>query len=199
MAGVVTWTEEQTLLLCNLYHNHTNAEISLIVGHTSEAVRYKAKTLGLKKDNEWLLSKCSKTTFKKGHVPANKVELGHERKDKDGYWLVKVAEPNVFKHKHRVLWEKHYGPIPKGLVVSFIDGNPDNVCIGNLCIETKKDKFFRCGCLHTTLPPEIRELVLLKGKLKRQINKLENKENGKKDRNKRNRKTETDEGPAMGL
>lgn len=199
MAGTVTWTKEQVSLLCKLYHNHTNAEISLIVGHTSEAVRYKAKTLGLKKDNEWLLSKCSKTTFKKGNIPANKVEIGHERKDVDGYWLVKVAEPNVFKHKHRVLWEQHYGPIPKGSVVSFIDGNPDNICIENLRMETKKDKFFRCACLHTTLPPEIRELVLLKGKLKRQINKLENKENGKKDRNKRNRKTETDEGPTMGL
>ncbi len=199
MAGVVTWTEEQTLLLCNLYHNHTNAEISLIVGHTSEAVRYKAKMLRLKKDKEWLLSKCSKTTFKKGHVPANKVGIGHERKDIDGYWLVKVAEPNVFKHKHRVLWEKHYGPIPKGSVVSFIDGNPDNICIENLRIETKIEKFYRCCCLHTTLPPEIRELVMLKGKLKRQLNKLENKKNGKKDRNKRHRKAETDEGTAMGL
>lgn len=198
MAAKVTWTEEQIFLLCRLFHSHTNAECAQLVGHSIDAVRKKAKQLHLKKDKDWMYEKTSKGMFKKGHVPYNKVGLGHKRKGRDGYWLVKVAEPNVFRPMHLVLWEQFYGPLSKGDVVSFIDGNRDNVCISNLRCETKKEKFFRCCSIHTTLPPDIRELVMLKGKLKRQINKLENN-NGKKDRTKRNRKARPDEEPPVGV
>lgn len=41
-------------------------------------------------------AKCAPTMFRKGHIPANKKPIGSERIDcKDGYHLVKVAEPNV--------------------------------------------------------------------------------------------------------
>ena len=199
MAGVATWTKAQVDLLQQLFPDHTNVEIAREVGHSRDAVRKKAKVLKLEKDRNWIRSKQLLTTFKKGKVPANKKPLAYERKTVDGYWEVKVAYPNVFKAKHRILWEEYYGPIPEGKVITFIDGNPDNITIGNLRAESLREKFDRCCCIHTTLPPEIRELVMLKGKLKRQINKLENNENGKKDRNKRHRKAETDEGSAMGL
>jgi hypothetical protein len=32
---------------------------------------------------------------------------------------VKVAEPNVFKLKHRIVWEKANGPIPENHVIAF--------------------------------------------------------------------------------
>ena len=42
-----------------------------------------------------------KTRFQKGHMPENHREVGSERIDKDGYTLVKIAEPNVWMLKHR--------------------------------------------------------------------------------------------------
>ena len=83
-----------------------------------------------------------------------------------------MAEPRTFKAKHRLLWEQHYGPIPEGVNIVFIDGNPDNITIENLRAETMVEKFNRCCSVHTTLPPELRKLVQLKGALRRQLNKL---------------------------
>lgn len=76
---------------------------------------------------------CEKTWFKKGQIPSNHRPVGSERIDgKDGYILIKVAEPNKWKHKHRVIWEQHNGPIPKGYVVIFLDGDKLNLDINNL-------------------------------------------------------------------
>ena len=83
-----------------------------------------------------------------------------------------MAEPRTFKAKHRILWEQHHGPIPKGVNIVFIDGNTDNIVIENLRAESMAEKFNRCCSIHTNLPPELRELVQLKGALARQINKL---------------------------
>lgn len=43
--------------------------------------------------------------FKKGHVSKNRKEVGSERIDTDGYVMVKVAEPNTWKNKHKIVWE----------------------------------------------------------------------------------------------
>ena len=78
--------------------------------------------------------------FKKGHVSANKLPVGSERIDsKDGYLLVKVAEPNKWKLKHRVLWEQHNGPIPKGHIVIFLDSDISKLDINNLACISKSE------------------------------------------------------------
>lgn len=38
---------------------------------------------------------------------------------------------------HRAVWEHHHGPIPKGMHVHHIDGNPANNDIGNLACVTR--------------------------------------------------------------
>ena len=98
--------------------------------------------------------------------------MGYERVTVDGYREIKVAEPDVFVGKHRMLYEQHYGPIPEGMNIVFIDGNKENITIENLRMESKAEKFNRCCSIHNTLPPELRKLVQLKGALKRQLNKL---------------------------
>ena len=77
------------------------------------------------------------TMFQKGRIPHNHKEIGYERVDDEGYILIKVAEPNIFKHKHRLVWEKHHGPIPKDSLIIFLDGNKENVEIENLHMITK--------------------------------------------------------------
>ena len=79
------------------------------------------------------------TQFKKGHIPFNKKPIGSERVDTEGYTLIKIAEPDVYELKHRVIWEKHYGEIPKGSAVIFKDRNKQNLDIDNLILVDRKE------------------------------------------------------------
>jgi hypothetical protein len=93
------------------------------------------------------LCKPSSSSFKKGDTPKNQKPLGHERIcSKDGYILVKVAERNPYtRHKTRyrfkqhVVWEQHYGKVPKGHALLFLDGNKLNCSIKNLTMITQAE------------------------------------------------------------
>lgn len=80
------------------------------------------------------LMKANKTSFKKGHIPADHKEVGYERINVDGYIEIKVKEPNVFKLKHRFIYEQQHGKIPKGHKVIFADGNKFNLDPNNLIL-----------------------------------------------------------------
>ena len=57
--------------------------------------------------------KCKKTMFQKGNL-SNARPTGDERIDIDGYTYIKVKQPNKWVLKHRWLYEKEKGEIPKG-------------------------------------------------------------------------------------
>lgn len=75
------------------------------------------------------------TQFKKGCIPVNHKPVGTESirisKGKS-YVYVKVAEPNKWRMKHIIVWENHYGIIPKGKIIVFLDNDSTNTEIGNL-------------------------------------------------------------------
>lgn len=72
------------------------------------------------------------TFFKSGHKPPNTKYDGHERIcPNDGYILIRVRQ-GEYKAKHRVVWEQHYGPIPKDMVIRFKDNNKLNTAIVSL-------------------------------------------------------------------
>lgn len=75
---------------------------------------------------------ANKTSFKKGNIPSNYKEVGTERINSEGYIEVKVSEPSRWKLKHRLIYEKYHGEIPKDHVVIFADGNKMNLDINNL-------------------------------------------------------------------
>ncbi len=77
---------------------------------------------------------CEKTWFKKGHIPANYRPVGSERVNADGYIEVKIADPNKWKLKHRVVWESVNGKIPKGYIIIFRDNDKTNTDIDNLLL-----------------------------------------------------------------
>lgn len=80
---------------------------------------------------------CEKSWFMPGHTPVNHKPVGSERIDnKDGYTLVKIAEPNVWSLKHKVIWEEKYGKIPEGHVLTFLDENKSNITLENLGLIT---------------------------------------------------------------
>lgn len=74
------------------------------------------------------------TQFKKGQMPVNIKPVGTETVRSDGYVWVKIAEPNKWREKHRLEWEKHNGSIPRGKCIMFLDGNSQNVTIDNLTL-----------------------------------------------------------------
>lgn len=75
----------------------------------------------------------ARTRFKKGRLPHNTKFAGHERVSKDGYVEISVEEINPhtgferrYVLKHRWLWEKKHGPVPKGHVLKSLDGDKTN-------------------------------------------------------------------------
>jgi hypothetical protein len=79
-----------------------------------------------------------KARFKKGHIPLNQKPVGSERIDtKEGYVMVKVADPNTWRLKHIVEWEKVNGKIPDDHVLWFIDNDRTNCSPDNLMLATK--------------------------------------------------------------
>lgn len=83
------------------------------------------------------------TRFKPGSVPHNHREIGFETINKDGYIVVKVQEEGTqrqrWKFKHLIEWEKHNGPVPKGYMVIFLDGNKLNCDIENLAMISRQE------------------------------------------------------------
>jgi hypothetical protein len=78
------------------------------------------------------------TQFKKGHKPVNYRPVGSERINVDGYIEIKVADPNKWQPKHKVIWEQANGPIPKGHALVFGDSNKLNLDINNLILVSRK-------------------------------------------------------------
>lgn len=77
--------------------------------------------------------------FKKGSKPPNWVPVGTIRYTTDGYPKIKIAEPNIWKQMHRKVWEEHYGPIPRGHAVVFLNGDKTNWDISNLACLSKNE------------------------------------------------------------
>ena len=78
------------------------------------------------------------TQFKKGYTPKNYRPVGSERINADGYAEIKIADPNKWRMKHTVIWEKENGPLPKGYAVIFGDGDKANFNINNLLLVSRK-------------------------------------------------------------
>lgn len=117
------------------------------------------------------IKRTQKTQFKKGHTPHNHKPIGYERKTKDGYIEIKIKEPNIFKLKHRHVWEQQHGSIPKGFNVQFKDGNRDNTDISNLYIISRNEQINNNSIVR--YPTEIRQAITILSKLNKTIKKYE--------------------------
>ena len=147
------WTPEQIAYLREHYANRKNSELAQNLGCSTHAVANKGFSLKLKKSREFIKAtscqfkkgmiphnkgkklsdatkaKLAKTMFKSGNRPHNALPVCAESEDKDGYLMVKIAEPNVWRYKHHIAFGE---PVPKGHKVIFIDGNKRNFELSNL-------------------------------------------------------------------
>lgn len=80
------------------------------------------------------LERCRKTYFKKGNSPKNRVPVGTEVVKDDDYLWRKIAEPNKWRQVHRLVYEQLHGSIPKGMCVTFLDGDRRNFSPDNLVL-----------------------------------------------------------------
>ena len=81
----------------------------------------------------------NKTTFRKGATPHNKMKVGEDAITTDGYVKTKIAEPDVWEYKHKLIWIKAHGPIPEKHSIIFADRNRMNLDIDNLLLVSKAE------------------------------------------------------------
>lgn len=123
------------------------------------------------KMSEDVYKKCSATMFKKNNEPPNTKYDGYERITVDGYIEVRIKK-GVFKLKHRVIYEKHNGEIPKNMYVVFKDKNKLNFDIDNLELISKKEHMARNTIQR--FPKELKQLIHLNTKLKKLTHEKQN-------------------------
>ncbi len=111
--------------------------------------------------------------FKPGEKPKNWKPVGSERMSK-GFLQRKMTDtgypPRDWVPVHHLVWAEHHGPIPAWHVVVFRDGDRRNFALGNLALITRRELMQR-NSLHTNYPPEIIEVIQLRGAIKRQLNR----------------------------
>ncbi len=126
-------------------HKRT-ADIAKKLGRSYNAVSQRAKCLGLQKTQEFMYSWAWKSrpaphsAFKKGNTPHNIKKDGvvslHRTKE-GASWHIRIS--GKWKRYNRYLWEQANGPIPKGMVVCFKDGDTHNCVLDNLKLVSQSE------------------------------------------------------------
>lgn len=190
------WTPETDAMLAELYKTMSAGEIGKRLGRTRAGIKGRVHVLGLKKPEgvtnsgrflpgqaSWNKGKqfdsggrSHETRFKPGHRGGIALErylpVGSERVHKGGYIQVKVNEDPVFHKRwrfvHVMTWEATHGPVPKGHVVSFKNGDPtDCRRVENLELLHRRELMLR-NTVHN-YPPELRQVIRLKGAISKRI------------------------------
>jgi hypothetical protein len=71
-------------------------------------------------------------------VGSTTIRVRHKRNGDTRAW-VKVAEPNVWRERARVVWEEHCGPIPRGMIVHHESRDTLDDSIENLRLISRAD------------------------------------------------------------
>lgn len=91
---------------------------------------------------KWKKGECAagseKGWFQKGRVSERRSPVGTERVSKAGYLEVKVAEPDKWRLKHRIVWEAENGKVPKGECIIFLNGDKADVRLCNLALVDRR-------------------------------------------------------------
>lgn len=112
----------------------------------------------------------------KNYIQENKRDLFEERIHK-GLIEIKIKQPDVWMQKHKYIWEKKNGKVPKDKVLIFKDGNKLNCKLKNLMLVNKSDmivmnsKGLKVDCGEEILKTNIllSQLFRKKNKIKKQL------------------------------
>lgn len=110
------------------------------------------------------MERARSTQFKKGSKPHNQLPLGTIIENTEGYYMKKVSmtgtQHDRWKFLHKLVWEEHNGPIPKGMIISFKDRNKKNCDISNLMMITFRENQNLNSYKYRSENPELTELGL---------------------------------------
>ena len=110
-------------------------------------------------------------TFKKGHISANSAPIGTEDV-RDGYLYVKIQNGHKnknWKQKSHIVWEAAHGPVPEGMKIIFLDGDPMNCSLDNLELVSQGELSTMNLYYKLSKDKDINRAVLGMAKLKRAI------------------------------
>lgn len=120
------------------------------------------------------LERVKRTRFKKGSVPHNTLHDGaiSIRKDKSGHYYryIRISK-GKWDLLQREVWRITHGPIPKGMIIVFKDGDSMNCNIENLEMISRSENMKRNTIMN--YPEELRGLMILNSKLKNKIRNAE--------------------------
>ena len=105
------------------------------------------------------------TSFKKGNIPVSTLPVGSVVVRSDGLQQTKIAEPNVWRLTHILGWEAVNGPLPKGHVLKFKDGNKANIDLNNLELISRAELLRLNHHRYNDMPDELKPSVLSLAKL----------------------------------
>lgn len=131
----------------------------------------------------WASGRMAETQFKSGREAReahNYRPIGSMKIDRDGYLVRKVTDdPSIYPARrwvgvHRLVWEAANGPIPPGHMVRFKPGrrttDVDSITVDGLELITMAENGRR-NIFHHRYPEEVVDLIRLKSRLTRKINK----------------------------
>ena len=107
----------------------------------------------------------NKGSFKKGQVSLNARAVGATRINVEGYIEIKTRQPRTWEQLHAVNWRTKNGPVPKGMCISFIDGDKNNTQLDNLELISRNVNLQINRLQHPSQSPELRQVIRTTGKL----------------------------------
>jgi len=189
------WSPAEEELLRREHSDTPNRDLAIRLDRTRPAIKSRSTYLGLKKSEAFMASGASgriqpgtvppnkgrrggpvhpnsrRTQFKPGQRGNKWQPLGTEKLSKEGYLLRKVSDtgypPRDWRQVHRLVWEAAGREIPEGRVLCFVNGDRRDIRLENLELVHRAD-LMRRNTRHN-LPPELREIHVLRAALHRKI------------------------------
>ncbi|MCG7551599.1 HNH endonuclease signature motif containing protein [Pseudoalteromonas sp. Of7M-16] len=152
----------------------TSQMVSFLKNHKIRSGRTGQFTKGKKPWNSGTkgVMKSNSGSFRPGNKPHNWQPVGSERINSEGYHDIKIAEPNVWKAKHILLWEKEHGQVPEKHNIRFLDGDKNNVTLNNLILVNKLEHLYITQNRLSDHPQELKESVLAISRIQAKIKEI---------------------------
>lgn len=161
------FSKEQVEFLTENYKGISTKELTGLVNGKFNTNFIPQQILGFKSRLK-LKSGYDRSNWNPMHRP-----VGTETLIANGYVMVKVAEPNMWKHKHHVVWQQANGPIPEGHLLIFLDNNQQNCELENLALVDKSTHGYMFKNDYYTDDSELTKAALGTSKLMAKIKEIE--------------------------
>lgn len=161
------WSQAEDQILRDRYPGSSDRELcDLLPGRTLASIQCRASIFDLKKSAERMAVVNSR---KGAHLlPPEGRPIGSTHR-KGRYVLIKVGMPDVWIPLHIHVWQEANGPVPDGMKVCAMDGDPANAVLDNLVLRTNAENQIKTHANYKGLPEEILDILHLQNEIKKTI------------------------------